>query len=72
MPSDKITKDLALVPGYESFWATSDARRGYSGVTTYARAPEWRPVSADAKPLQCDSEGRVVVTDHGVLVVVNV
>ena len=32
LPSlDKLTKDLACVQGYESFWAVSREKKGYSG-----------------------------------------
>lgn len=32
MPEDKLQKDLACVPGYESFWAFSREKKGYSGA----------------------------------------
>lgn len=41
----------------QSYWATSDARKGYSGVTTWCRAPQWGPVGAEADCLT-DREGR--------------
>lgn len=32
LPSlDKLTKDLACVQGFESFWAVSREKKGYSG-----------------------------------------
>ena len=46
----KLTRELACVEGWESFWSFSTARLGYSGTTTYARPP-WTPVAADSAPL---------------------
>ena len=31
---EKLTKDLACVPGFESFWAVSREKKGYSGETS--------------------------------------
>ncbi|PSC72426.1 exodeoxyribonuclease iii [Micractinium conductrix] len=80
---DKLTKELACVDGWQSFWATSREKKGYSGVTTYA-SEAWAPLSAEADCLQAaegeeeeekadlNREGRVVVTDHGTFLLVNV
>ncbi|TPX69223.1 hypothetical protein SpCBS45565_g02553 [Spizellomyces sp. 'palustris'] len=96
----KITRsstdsDLALVPGYDAFFA-----HGYSGVTTYVRTvytpidaeegfsgllskssgieskigcygPLWHEFSP-AELLELDSEGRVVITDHRLFVLINI
>ncbi|KAG2429845.1 hypothetical protein HXX76_010627 [Chlamydomonas incerta] len=37
LPAAKVTKELACVDGFQSFWATSTAKLGYSGVTTWCR-----------------------------------
>lgn len=77
LPEAKLSKALACVPGYESFWAISQERQGYSGVTTYA-STAYSPTDAQADCLGCapgsdlDREGRVVVTDHGHFVLFNV
>ena len=61
----------------QSFWATSREKRGYSGVVTYTREA-WAPLAADADCLGDSAEdllsreGRIVVTDHGVFVLLNV
>uniref|UniRef100_A0A7S0WNY8 DNA-(apurinic or apyrimidinic site) endonuclease n=1 Tax=Chlamydomonas leiostraca TaxID=1034604 RepID=A0A7S0WNY8_9CHLO len=77
LPEAKVTKEMACVPGYESFWATSRARLGYSGCTTWVVSPAWSPVSAQADCLgggaeDIDQEGRVVITDCGAFVLLNV
>ncbi|KAK9819914.1 hypothetical protein WJX72_003899 [[Myrmecia] bisecta] len=76
MLDDKLTKDLVCLEGYESFWATSREKKGYSGVTTYA-STAYSPVKAEADCLgdgesDLDREGRVVLTDHMAFVLVNV
>jgi hypothetical protein len=49
-----------------------------AGVTTYARSPDFSPLQAEADCLggaagsDLDEEGRVVVTDHGAFVLLNV
>jgi exodeoxyribonuclease III len=78
---DKVTKEVACVDGYESFFACSVARKGYSGVTTWAATPSYSPLAAQSDCLseECehggqdlDQEGRIVVTDHGSFVLINV
>eukprot|EP00887_Chlorella_sp_A99_P002530 scaffold6.g2530.t1 len=73
---DKLTKELACVEGFQSLWACSREKKGYSGVVTYA-SEAWAPLSAEADCLgtgddDIDREGRIVVTDHGAFVLVNV
>ncbi|KXZ51325.1 hypothetical protein GPECTOR_13g812 [Gonium pectorale] len=102
-----LERDLALADGWESFFAFTRGKVGYSGVATFCRRdvavprhaeegftgalalpPGVRPDSAAAAAalhprwaaaglggeelLQLDGEGRVVVTDLGAVVVVNV
>jgi AP endonuclease-2 len=80
LAASKIPRELAVVDGYESFWASSLDKTGYSGVVTYAASPPWSPVDAKAPLLlfsssspssssppsdPLDREGRVVETDFG-------
>jgi exodeoxyribonuclease III len=91
----KVDRALACVPGFESAWAFSaPPKLGYSGVTTYARAPPWAPVAIADDPLPLEPvadhlpagvdpppgtpvtggyerEGRVLETDHGAFVLLN-
>jgi exonuclease III len=64
---------------WESFWAlpqsetTADVKRGFNGVTTYARTG--LTLAANAAPLgdpSLDAEGRCLLTDHGGFVLLNV
>lgn len=71
---DKITRDFAMVEGFDSFWACSLHKKGYSGVTTYVRR-RWSPSAAATRPFDepaLDDEGRCVVTTHGAFTVINV
>ncbi|GIL67000.1 hypothetical protein Vafri_20376 [Volvox africanus] len=78
LPAARITRDLACIDGFQSFWATSTAKPGYSGVTTWCRTATTAPRDAapdglggDEQP-ELDLEGRLVVTDHGAFVLLNV
>lgn len=58
----KLTREVACVPGYESFWSCS-AKPGYSGVATFVSSPPFSPVDAavDCLPGDCtdlNTEGR--------------
>ncbi|KAL4443537.1 hypothetical protein ABPG75_011274 [Micractinium tetrahymenae] len=75
---DRLTKELVCVEGYQSCWAISREKKGYSGVTTYA-SEAFAPLSCEADCLgdgeeeeDLDREGRIVVTDHQHFVLVNV
>lgn len=77
---EKLEKWMACVPGYESFWAFSRDKKGYSGVVTYVKE-DLSPLDAKANflgdfddPLLEDfcNEGRVVETDHGSFILINV
>lgn len=68
-----LTDDLTQIPGYEAFFATCKMKQGYSGVCTYAR----EGITLDAKEglgvvKEMDDEGRVMVTDHGTFVLLNI
>ncbi len=63
----------AHLPGWDSFWSFSTSKRGWQGVTTFAK--KGLTSSADAAPLKdeaLDAEGRCVKTDHGAFVLFNV
>ncbi|GMH33999.1 hypothetical protein BSKO_01833 [Bryopsis sp. KO-2023] len=76
IPEEKLTAEVACVEGYESFWAHSRAKKGYSGVATWAKLNH-SAVSAEVDFLgggsdDIDQEGRVVMTDLGAFVLINV
>ncbi|MEW5316238.1 MAG: hypothetical protein WDW38_007619 [Sanguina aurantia] len=69
VPKAKLTRELACVEGYESFWSISREKQGYSGATTYA-ASKLSPTAAYVDCLgdgedDIDREGRMVMTEHG-------
>ncbi|KAJ7526235.1 hypothetical protein O6H91_17G089200 [Diphasiastrum complanatum] len=75
---EKLEKWMAFVHGYDSFWAFSKIKKGYSGVVTYvkedispldARA-DWFGDEDTAEELR--KEGRLMYTDHGNFVLLNV
>jgi exodeoxyribonuclease III len=75
---DPLVKPLAVLEGFESFWSGSRAsgtRSGHAGVATFVRE-KWSPLEAVTKDLfgdkELDDEGRVVMTDHGSFVLLNV
>ncbi|GBG89045.1 hypothetical protein CBR_g48654 [Chara braunii] len=77
---EKLEKWLALVPGFDSYWAFSREKKGYSGVATYVKEA-LLPLDACADCLgnstgqseeDIDREGRVICTDHGSFMLVNV
>eukprot|EP00898_Chlorokybus_atmophyticus_P007263 jgi/Chlat1/7538/Chrsp62S07032 len=75
LQEENLDRALACVPGYESFWAFSQVKRGYSGVTTYVK-DKYSPVDArvdclDSEDEELQNEGRLVLTDHGTFVLIN-
>jgi len=42
----ELSRELALVPGWESFFAFSSSKTGYSGVVTFTRTSIALPVEA--------------------------
>lgn len=77
---EKLEKWMACVPGYESFWAFCLVKKGYSGVVTYVKE-DFSPLDAKADylgDLESDAdvdlcrEGRVMETDHGSFILINV
>lgn len=74
------------IPLLQSFWACSSAKRGYSGVATYCSS-FWSPLACEIDDLggiasgggqaavhgaDLSGEGRLVVTDLGSFVLINV
>lgn len=77
---EKLEKWMACVEGYDSHWAFSQVKKGYSGVVTYVKE-EFSPLDAKADWLgesisssteDLCNEGRLICTDHGSFVLLNV
>lgn len=73
---EKLSKESCCMdePAFESFWACSKKKKGYSGVATFTRTPTWRARGVRIDDLACtvDGEGRFVAVDLGACVLVNV
>ncbi|KAI8068261.1 Endonuclease/exonuclease/phosphatase [Gongronella butleri] len=83
----KLTRDQALVPGYDGYFSFPKSKHGYSGVATYVRQP-LQPVGVDDRithgldpefldalntPAELlDQEGRCLIMDFGLFVIFNV
>jgi len=67
----KLTQEMAAIEGYESFWAFSTAKRGYSGVGVYSKLKPERVNTCLGEP-RYDAEGRMVEMDFGDFVLFNV
>lgn len=39
LSSALVTRELACIPGYESYWSSSRLKLGYSGVATFVKLP---------------------------------
>ena len=62
---EKLEKWMACVPGYESFWAFSLVKKGYSGVVTYVKE-ELSPLDAKADYLgDLDSDSDIDLCREG-------
>ena len=57
LPDAKLTKDLVLVEGYQSYWSCSQSKTGYSGEASRCRTllGIWQP--GIWQPAQCSVDG---------------
>lgn len=74
-----LETSMSIVPGFESLFSFSKARIGYSGVMTCCRLASANPhhasenlVLPDSPDADLDLEGRVLLTQHGPVSVINV
>jgi exodeoxyribonuclease III len=65
------TDEMITLPSYQSFWAYSTVKKGYSGVAAYCRA-EPIEVKTDFSRPEFDSEGRVIQLDYKDFILFNV
>ena len=71
--SKNLDDGLLAIPGWSSFWAFSQVKSGQCGVATFARTGT--TLSAEPGfgfPSSFADAGRVMVTDHGAFVLINV
>ena len=67
--TEQISEDMHRPPGYHTFWHSAE-RKGYSGVATFCR-DEPQAIKEGFRQPRFDDEGRVLVTEHGGLTLVN-
>lgn len=68
---DQITDEIRCIDGYESHWACSRVKKGYSGVAVYSRIKPLY-VKTDFGIGFFDDEGRVIEMDFGDFIFFNV
>lgn len=69
---DQLPPELAKPPGWNAVWCWGE-RKGYSGVATFWREGLQGEVIAKGFGVErFDNEGRIIVTDHGAFVLLNI
>lgn len=66
----QLSYELLVGHGYHTTWANAE-KKGYSGVATFCREAPQAARTGLGIP-RFDSEGRVVITDHGAFLLYNV
>jgi exodeoxyribonuclease-3 len=69
---ETVEEGLLHVEGYESFWSICKRKAGYSGVVTYVKKGLTVAARADFGRIEFESEGRLMMTDHGSFVFFNI
>ncbi len=57
------TQEMINMPTYESFWAYSSVKKGYSGVAAFSRPVPDRVTTSFCRP-EFDNEGRMIQLDY--------
>lgn len=65
---EQLSKKLRQPAGYQSYWHSAE-RKGYSGVATFSREP--LTVQYGFGLTEFDSEGRVLISEHEVFLLLN-
>lgn len=58
---EQLSEEIRLVPGYDSFFAASEVKKGYSGVATYTKMKP-KKVEYGLGIRKFDQEGRLIAT----------
>lgn len=68
----QVPDDVRNIMPYTSYWESGE-KKGYSGVATFVRDPSVKVISRSiASHKEFDSEGRILVTDHGDFTLCNI
>lgn len=68
---EQLSDALRSPKGYKTYWSSATTRKGYSGTSTWCRQEPLK-VANGMGIQKYDSEGRLVVTDHGDFVLFNI
>jgi len=68
---NQLPFDLKLIDGYQSFFSSSNGKKGYSGVATYSKIKPLN-VSYGMGIEEFDREGRIVATEFEKFILFNV
>lgn len=70
LQQDQRTDEMILPP-YESFWAYSTVKKGYSGVAAYSKTKPMKVTTSFSKP-EFDNEGRIIQLDYDQFTLFNI
>ncbi len=68
--TDQMTDEFKKIEGYSTYWHCG-VKKGYAGVATFIRQSP-KNVQCGMELKDFDDEGRVLVTDHGSFVLLNI
>ncbi len=65
------TDDMIHMESFESFWAYSTIKKGYSGVAAYSKLKPLKVTTSFSKP-EIDNEGRIIQLDFSDFILFNI
>ena len=71
LQEEKLTEEMKNIKGYESYWAFSTKKKGYSGVAVYSRI-EPRNVKYGIGIPEYDIEGRIIEIEYDDFIFFNI
>ena len=71
LQADQRTEEMIHLQPYDSHWAYSTVKKGYSGVAAYTKQPPVNVKTHFGKP-EFDQEGRIIEMDYGGFVLFNI
>jgi exodeoxyribonuclease-3 len=71
LQDDQRTDEMIHFLPYESFWAYSTIKKGYSGTAAYSKPEPQNVITSFSRP-EFDNEGRVIQLDYGDFILFNV
>ncbi len=71
LQDDQRTDEMINLHDYDSFWAYSTAKKGYSGTAAYTKISPQKVITSFGRP-QFDGEGRIIQLDYGSFILFNI